>query len=73
MTVLALVVANLAIALLVAVRGWGYYETLLIYWLEAVIIGGFNVLRLLVGASPARPASLSRWWCSRPSPTGSLT
>ncbi|MDH3497904.1 MAG: DUF6498-containing protein [Gemmatimonadota bacterium] len=44
----ALVVANLAVALLTVLRGWGYYETLLVYWLEAVVIGGYNVLRLLV-------------------------
>jgi hypothetical protein len=44
----ALVAANLAVALLAVLREWGYYETLLIYWLEAVVIGGYNVLRLLV-------------------------
>ena len=43
-----LVVANLAIGLLAATRRWGYYQMVLIYWLEALIIGGYNVLRLLV-------------------------
>ena len=35
---------------------WGYYETLLIYWAEVAILGGYTVLRLLVvgvvGAAP---------------------
>ena len=39
----ALVVANLLVALQVLLRGWGYYEMLLIYWFEAVIIGGVRL------------------------------
>lgn len=46
----------------------GYYEPLLIYWLEAVVIGGYTVLRLLVaGTLSERPlGALSQWigWSS---------
>jgi hypothetical protein len=58
---IALIAANLAVALLSVVRGWGYYETLLVYWLEALVIGGYNVLRLLVvGCFGERP--LGAWF-----------
>jgi hypothetical protein len=52
----ALVLANLFVALLTLRHEWGYYETLLIYWSEAVILGVYNVVRLMVvgvfGAAP---------------------
>lgn len=59
----ALVFANLLVGLQAALRGWGYYEALLVYWLEAIVIGGYNVLRLLVvGMLSDRPlGALSRW------------
>ena len=53
---LVLVAANLVVALLAVRHRWGYYETLLIYWAEVAVLGGYNVLRLLVvgvfGAAP---------------------
>jgi hypothetical protein len=53
---ITLVVANLFVALQTLRHEWGYYETLLIYWSEVVILGGYNVLRLMVvgvfGAAP---------------------
>ena len=36
------------VALLTLRHRWGYYETLLIYWAEVAVLGGYNVLRLLV-------------------------
>jgi hypothetical protein len=52
----ALVAANLAVALITSLRGWGYYEALLVFWFEAVVLGGYNVLRLLVvGFAGERP------------------
>jgi hypothetical protein len=45
---ITLVVANLVVALQTLRHEWGYYETLLIYWTEAVILGAYNVLRLMV-------------------------
>lgn len=63
-TVLALVIANLLVALQTARHDWGYYETILIYWCEALIIGGYNVLRLLVvgfGGEQPFGAAVSRW------------
>jgi hypothetical protein len=52
----ALVVANLFVAGETLRHEWGYYQTLLIYWVEVVIIGFYNVLRMMVvgvfGAAP---------------------
>jgi hypothetical protein len=65
---LALISANLGIALFCALRGWGYYETVLVYWLEALVIGAFNVLRLLVvGLAGERP--LGSWLAEHVSAT----
>jgi len=44
----ALIAANLLIAVQALHWGWGYYQVLLIYWGEALVIGAYNVLRLLV-------------------------
>jgi Family of unknown function (DUF6498) len=52
----ALIIANLFVALQTLRHEWGYYETILIFWVEVVILGSFNVLRLMVvgvfGATP---------------------
>jgi hypothetical protein len=46
---------------------WGYYETLLIYWCEALIIGAYNLLRLLVvGLASEQPDSHARASVDRP-------
>lgn len=56
----ALIVANLFVALQTLRHEWGYYETLLIYWTEVVILGAYNVVRLMVvGVFGARP--LGSW------------
>ena len=44
----ALVIANLFVAFQALRHEWGYYETLLIYWSEVVILGGYNVVRMMV-------------------------
>src|SRR5918994_5810014 len=53
---ITLIIANLFVALQTLRHEWGYYEILLIYWTEVVILGGYNVLRLMVvgvfGAAP---------------------
>ena len=68
-----LVAANLLVALLAVRHRWGYYETLLIYWAEVAVLGGYNVLRLLVvgvfGAAPfgawaGRFHALPTFWCT---------
>jgi Family of unknown function (DUF6498) len=52
----ALVVANLFVAVQTLLHEWGYYQAILIYWCEVVILGFYNVLRLMVvgvfGAAP---------------------
>jgi hypothetical protein len=60
----ALILANLVVALEALRHDWGYYETIMIYWCEGLIIGGYNVLRLLVvGLFGAQPfgAWVARW------------
>jgi hypothetical protein len=60
----ALIAANLVVAVQALRWGWGYYELLLIYWCEALVIGGYNVLRMMVvGLFGDQPfgAWLSRW------------
>lgn len=44
----ALVAANLVIAAQALHWGWGYYQLLLIYWIEALVIGAYNVLRMVI-------------------------
>lgn len=51
----ALLLANLVVAGITLARGWGFYEIMLVYWCEAVIIGGFNVARMVVVALAGEP------------------
>jgi hypothetical protein len=61
----ALIVANLFVALQTLRYDWGYYQAILIYWLEAVILGGYNVLRMMVvgvfGAARWAPGPPGGW------------
>lgn len=60
----ALVIANALVAFQTFRHEWGYYEVMLIYWVEVVIVGCYNVLRMLVvgvvGAAPLG-AWAARW------------
>jgi hypothetical protein len=60
----ALVVANAFVAFQTFRHEWGYYEVMLIYWVEVVILGFYNILRMLVvgvvGAAPLG-AWAARW------------
>jgi len=51
-----LIAANLIPVGGVLFLGWGVFDVLLLYWTENVIIGVFNVLRMLM-AQPANPVS----------------
>ena len=44
----SLVLANLFVALQTLRHEWGYYEAMLVFWVEVMILGVFNVLRLLI-------------------------
>jgi len=48
LSLLALVVANALVAVQALRWEWGYYQVFLVYWFEALILGGFNALRMLV-------------------------
>jgi len=51
---LVLVAANLVPLAGVLFFGWSVFATLLLFWVENVIVGGFNVLRML-WAQPDNP------------------
>ena len=51
----ALIAANLAVAAITLWRGWGFYEIIIVYWCEAVIIGGYNFARMCMVGLAGRP------------------
>ena len=51
----ALIAANLVVAAVTLLRGWGYYEIIIVYWCEAIIIGGYNMARMVVLALAGEP------------------
>ena len=51
----ALIAANLVVALITLLRGWGFYEIIIVYWCEAVIIGGFNMARMCIVGRAGEP------------------
>ena len=53
----ALVLANAVPLAGVVALGWQVFPLVLLYWLENVVVGGFNVLRML----SARPRDGVRW------------
>jgi hypothetical protein len=64
MTLAALVVANLFVVLQMLRHEWGFYEVMLVFWAEVFILGGYNVLRMIVvGVFGAEPlgAGAARW------------
>src|SRR5437899_11071768 len=54
---LVLVAANLVPLAGVLFFGWSVFSTLLLFWVENVIVGAFNVLRMLV----AQPQIGAMW------------
>jgi len=54
-SLLVLLVANALPIAGVLVLGWSVFPLVLLYWLENVIVGGFNVAKLLL-AQPREPA-----------------
>src|SRR5882672_6094826 len=55
-SLLVLLVVNALPIVGVLVLGWTVFPLVLLYWLENVIVGGFNVAKLLL-AQPREPAS----------------
>jgi len=45
---IVLIAANVFVGILALTQQWGYLYILLVYWWEAVIIGGFNLARMFV-------------------------
>jgi hypothetical protein len=54
-SLLALVIANALPLVGVLFLGWTVFPLVLVYWLENLVIGGFNVAKLLL-AQPRQPA-----------------
>jgi hypothetical protein len=55
-SLIALVIANAFPIAGVLFLGWTVFPLVLLYWLENVVVGGFNVLKMLL-AQPAEPLS----------------
>ena len=55
-SLLALVLANAIPIVGVLFLGWTVFPLLLLYWLENVVVGGFNVAKMLL-AQPSEPVS----------------
>ena len=55
-SVLLLIVANLVPLYGVFFLDWQIFPILLLFWMENVVVGIFNVFKMLV-ASPAKPTS----------------
>ncbi|HYL56317.1 MAG TPA: DUF6498-containing protein [Gemmatimonadales bacterium] len=53
-TAVVLIAANLVPLAGVLFFGWSVYATLLLFWVENVIVGAFNILRMLA-ATPDNP------------------
>jgi hypothetical protein len=54
-SLVALVIANAVPILGVVFLGWTVFPLVLLYWIENVVVGGFNVAKLLL-AQPRQPA-----------------
>ncbi|MDH5235027.1 MAG: DUF6498-containing protein [Gemmatimonadota bacterium] len=55
----ALVAANLVVVALTLFSAWGFYQLILVYWCEALIIGAFNMARMVAVGLLGEP--LGRW------------
>ena len=55
----ALVAANLSVVILAVSEKWGYYSIILVYWIEAMIIGVYGLGRLCVACWFGDP--LGKW------------
>jgi len=51
----ALIAANLVVAAVTLIRGWGFYEIIIVYWCEAIIIGGYNMARMVMVGLAGEP------------------
>lgn len=51
-----LIAANMVPVMGVLLLGWGVFDVLLLYWTENVVIGVFNVLRMML-VQPANPVA----------------
>jgi Family of unknown function (DUF6498) len=63
----ALLLANLFVAFQAVRHEWGFYEVMLVFWIEVVILGFYNVLRLMVVGEARTSTSL------RPDEVSTLT
>jgi hypothetical protein len=56
----ALLLANLAPLAGVVLLKWDVFPLILLFWLENLVIGGFNVLKLLISRSPSASAWVAK-------------
>jgi hypothetical protein len=56
---MALLAANAVLALMILLSGWGYYQAVMVLWLEILIVGLYNVAGIYVVALFGNP--FGRW------------
>lgn len=59
-SVVALLAANLVPLACVLVFDWPVYPLMLLFWAENVVIGGFNILKLLAGRADSTTTALGK-------------
>lgn len=69
MSEIALVCANVILASIAIFQKWGFYYVLLVFWIEALIIGFYNLARITVSFLFGNPIGVLAKWIKLPFPT----
>lgn len=69
MSEVALVSANIILAVISIFQKWGFYYVLLVFWIEALIIGFYNIARITVSFLFGNPIGVLSKWIKLPFPT----
>lgn len=59
MAIVSLIVANLVPLAAVLSGRWSLFSVMFLYWAENAVIGGYNVLKILMAQGGSRPASFA--------------
>jgi len=62
MSTIALICANVILALIALFQEWGFYYVLLVFWFEALIIGFYNLIRISISFVFGNPIGTFAKW-----------
>lgn len=62
LSTLALICANVTLALIALFQEWGFYYVLLVFWFEALIIGFYNLIRIFISFVFGNPIGMLAKW-----------